>query len=95
MRRFFQRIGISALADEAVMIYIDSMVALAYTKDPKYLRRTKHIDIHFHYIRDIVAQGEVVLQHISINRMVADPLTKAIARDAFQTHRRSMGLRRL
>ena len=77
------------------MIYIDNMAALVYTKDPKYHGRTKLIDIRFHYIYDIVARGEVVLQRISTNRMVDDPLTKAIARDAFQTHSRGLGLSKL
>jgi hypothetical protein len=95
LRRFFQRLSVTALADEAVKIYSDSMAALAYTKDPKYHGKTKHIDIRYHYIRDIVARGEVILQHISTSKIIADPLTKAIARDIFQTHVRSLGLRRI
>ncbi|KAF7131512.1 hypothetical protein RHSIM_Rhsim09G0205400 [Rhododendron simsii] len=82
-------------ADEAVMVHCDSMAALAYTKDPKYHGRTKHIDICFHYIWDMIALGEVTLQCITTGRMVADPLTKANSRDVFQTHVRSMGLCRL
>ena len=95
MRRFFQRLSVMALTDEAVKIYSDSMAALAYTKDPKYYGKTKHIDICYHYIRDIVARGEVILQHIPTSKMVADPLTKAIARNIFHTHVRSLGLHRI
>lgn len=69
--------------------------ALAYTKDPKYHGRTKHIDVCFHYIRDMVVRGEVTLNHISTSRMVANPLTKATSRSVFQTHVGSMGLCRL
>ncbi|GMP24424.1 hypothetical protein CsSME_00045591 [Camellia sinensis var. sinensis] len=70
------------------------MAALAYAKDPKYHGRTKHIDVRFNFIRDILAQKEVILEHIPTSRMVADPLTKPIARDVYLTHVRALGLRR-
>ena len=81
--------------DEATLVYCDSTSTLTYVGDPKYHGKTKHIDVRYHYIRDMVAQGEVVLKHISTNNMVADPLTKAIARDLFLSHIRNMGLRRI
>lgn len=77
------------------MVHCDSTAALAYTKDPKYHGRTKHIDVRCHYIRDMVGRGEVTLHHLSTSRMVADPLTKATSTDVFQTHVRSLGLCRL
>ncbi|KAK4384341.1 Retrovirus-related Pol polyprotein from transposon TNT 1-94 [Sesamum angolense] len=57
--------------------------AIAYAKDPKYHGRTKHIDTRYHFIRDSIAQGEVVLRHIP---MIADPFTKPLRRDAFHRH---------
>lgn len=95
LRRFLQSLGITAHAEEAVVVYSDSTSALAYVKDPKYHGRSKHIDIRFHFIRDMVARREVVLRHISTGSMVADPLTKPIARDVFLSHIRSMGLCRI
>ena len=95
LRRFLRHLGSSPHGDEAVLIYSDSTSALAYAKDPKYHGKSKHIDIRHHYIRDMVAQGEVVLRHISSGSMVADPLTKPIARDVFVSHFSSMGLCRI
>ncbi|KAL0333148.1 UNVERIFIED_CONTAM: Retrovirus-related Pol polyprotein from transposon TNT 1-94 [Sesamum calycinum] len=59
---------------------------IAYAKDPKYHRRTKHIDTRYHFIRDSIAQGEVVLRHIPTNDMIVDPFTKPLRRDAFHKH---------
>ena len=95
LRRFFQHLDIVTNTTDPVMMFCDSMAALAYAKDPKYHGKTKHIDIRYHYIRDMVAKKEVVLKHVSTNHMVADPLTKPIARDAFLAHVRSFGLRRM
>ncbi|KAK2977654.1 hypothetical protein RJ640_015651 [Escallonia rubra] len=68
--------------------------ALDFVKDPKYHGKAKHIGFRYHFIRALVAQGEVSMKHIPTGRMVADPLTKPIARDVFLSHIRSMGLRR-
>jgi len=40
-------------------------------------------------------RGKVILQHISSNKMVANPLTKATTRNVFQTHVKSLGLCRI
>jgi hypothetical protein len=72
-----------------------STSALAYAKDPRYHGKAKHIEFRYHYIRDMVSQKEVILQHISTSSMVADPLTKPIARDLFFSQTKSMGLRRI
>uniref|UniRef100_A0A2N9EKE5 Integrase catalytic domain-containing protein n=1 Tax=Fagus sylvatica TaxID=28930 RepID=A0A2N9EKE5_FAGSY len=95
LRRFLQRLGVTAHAEDVVLLYSDSTSALAYAKDPKYHGKAKHIELRYHYIRDMVSQGEVILQHISTGSMVADPLTKPIARDLFFSHTKSMGLRRI
>uniref|UniRef100_A0A2N9IVG7 Reverse transcriptase Ty1/copia-type domain-containing protein n=1 Tax=Fagus sylvatica TaxID=28930 RepID=A0A2N9IVG7_FAGSY len=95
LRRFLQRLGVTAHAENVVLLYSDSRSVLAYAKDPKYHGKAKHIEFRYHYIRDMVSQGEVILQHISTSSMVADPLTKPIARDLFFSHAKSMGLRRI
>ena len=95
LRRFLQRLGVTAHAKNVLLLYSDSRSALAYAKDPKYHGKVKHIEFRYHYIRDMVSQGEVILQHISTSSIVADPLTKPITRDLFFSHAESMGLRRI
>jgi hypothetical protein len=95
LRRFLQRLDVVPSAMDPITIYSDSMVALAYAKDPKYHGKTKHIEIKYHYIREMVAKKEVFLEHISTKNMLADPLTKPIARDPFHDHIKGLGLRRV
>ena len=71
------------------------MVALAYAKDPKYHGKIKHIQIRYHFVREMITQNEVVLKHIPTNQMVVDPFTKPIASDEFARHVRSLGLCRM
>ena len=95
MKKFLQHLGIIAHFEEAITLYSNSTTALAYANDPKYHGKSKHFEIKYHFIRDMVTRGEVVMKHISTGSMVADPLTKPIARDVFQSHVGSMGLRRM
>ena len=73
-------------------IFCNNTTALAVAKDPKYHRKTKYIKKRYHYIRDAIIEKDVVLKHISTINMVADPLTKPIARDVFVKHVISLGL---
>uniref|UniRef100_A0A2N9FRW6 CCHC-type domain-containing protein n=1 Tax=Fagus sylvatica TaxID=28930 RepID=A0A2N9FRW6_FAGSY len=45
LRRFLQRLGVTAHAEDAVLLYSDSTSALAYAKDPKYHGKAKHIEL--------------------------------------------------
>ena len=94
MRRFLQHLDVVTHTTDPVTIHCDSMAALAYAKDPKYHDRTKHTDVRFNFISDILAQKEVLLEHIPTSRMVEDLLTKPITGDVYLTHVRALGLRR-
>ena len=94
LRRFLQHLDVVTHTSGLMTIHCDSMAALAYAKDPKYHGRTKHIDMRFNFIRDIVAQKEVILEHIPMSCLVVDLLTKPIARDIYLSHVRALGLRR-
>ena len=78
-----------------MIIFCDNIVALAVAKDPKYHEKTKHIKKKYHYIRDAITEKDVVLKHITTSKMMADPLTKPIARDIYVRHVRSLGLCRM
>ena len=49
---------------------------MALATSPMTTGKTKHIDIGYHFIRDLVKCGEVVIEYCPIGDMVADTLTK-------------------
>ena len=65
------------------VIYSDSKSAVGMTFDPVAFKKTKHILRAAEFLRDLVAREVVVLQHVSGTVMVADLLTKAVARAMF------------
>ena len=47
-------------------------------KDHQYHAHTKHINIHFHFIRWVVENGKIHLIYCPTADMVANTLTKAL-----------------
>jgi len=71
--RFLQHLEIVVDALDPITIHYDSTTTLVYAKDPKYHGKTKHIDIRHQYIKDMVTQKDVVMKHISMSHMIANP----------------------
>ncbi|PKI49658.1 hypothetical protein CRG98_029903 [Punica granatum] len=94
LMRFLQRLEVATQDSKPVLMHYDNMATLAYAKDPKSHGRTKHIEVRYNFIRDIIAWKEVVLKHISMSQIIADPLTRPISRDCFEAHVRASGLRK-
>ena len=53
------------------------------TQSDKHLSRTKHIDIKFHYLRQLKEDGTIELEYCPTNEMPADLLTKPLPKPAF------------
>ena len=45
-------------------------------------RKTRHINMYFHYARAAVENGDITIRHINTNDMVADIFTKALPKPA-------------
>ena len=54
--------------------------------------RSKHIEIKYQYIRDMVQRGAVKLQYVATDDQIADVLTKPLARVNFEYFREKLGV---
>ena len=54
------------------------MCAIYLAKNQIYHARTKHIDIRFHFIREIFDEGDIELKKIHTKKNLADMLTKMV-----------------
>ncbi len=62
-----------------VSIFEDNQACIALTKNPQFHNRTKHIQIHYHGIREYVKQGEVIFPYISTKDQIGDLFTKGLS----------------
>ena len=75
-------------------LYCDNQAALRLATDDNYHARTKHIDIRYHFIRQVVASGALRLVYCPTEDMTADILTKGLPKWKVGYHVLSLGLRR-
>eukprot|EP00253_Pinus_taeda_P005600 PITA_05600 len=73
-------------------IFCDNSLAIALSKNSMFHKRTKHIDTKFHYIRELVNNGEIVLKHCRTQEQVADILTKPLEQKSFEFLRKCLGM---
>jgi hypothetical protein len=67
-----------------VPLYCDSQSAIYLAKNQVYHVRTKHIDVRFHKIRELVATGELLLEKIHTSENATDMVTKPITTNKFK-----------
>ena len=75
-----------------VVIYIDNKSAIDLAKNPVFHGRSKHIDIPYHFIRECVERGEIILKHVCTEDQRADVLTKAMTTVNFEKMRALLGI---
>jgi hypothetical protein len=71
----------------SLQILCDNQGSIRLAKNPIYHARTKHIEIHHHFIRERVLEGEISLDYIPTDQQPADILTKSLGKHKFEQHR--------
>ena len=74
------------------MIYCDNQSCIKLSSNPMFHNRSKHIEISFHYIRDMVNRGVIQLEYICTNDQTADILTKPLAKVKLKYFREKLGM---
>ncbi len=77
------RLGMEAGAIPVQMMG-DNQGALKVIENPITSQRTKHIDVIHHFVRERAARGEVVFKYCPTADMVADTLTKPVAKQKLE-----------
>lgn len=82
-KRLLEEIGYSS--GEAVILNVDNQGAEKLASNPVYHKRTKHIDIRYHHVREVVENGEIILKYCPTQDMIADILTKNLSKTKHNT----------
>jgi hypothetical protein len=74
------------------VILCDNQTCIKMAKNLVFHDKSKHIEIWYHYIRDMVQTGTIKLQYVGIDEQVADVLTKPLSRVKFEHFRDKLGI---
>eukprot|EP00253_Pinus_taeda_P004049 PITA_04049 len=90
MRRTLRSLGQEKA--KPTMIFCDNSSAIPLSTNSVFHKRMKHIDTRFHYIRELVSNGEITLQYCKTQEQVADILTKPLDHKSFEFFRKCLGM---
>ena len=76
LKSFISGLRVVDSISRPLKLYCDNFVAVFMAKNNKSGSRSKHIDIKYLAIRERVKHKKVIIEHISIELMITDPLTK-------------------
>ncbi|KAL4089751.1 hypothetical protein QTP88_024723 [Uroleucon formosanum] len=85
-------ISLSKTGDKKPILYIDNQSAIRLVKNPEFHKRTKHIDVRYHFIREKYEDGQFQLQYIGTEDQIADILTKPLVKECFEKLRSAIGV---
>jgi transposase InsO family protein len=87
--------GLQLLPPKATTLHCDNDAASKLTEDHVWHSRVKHIRVKYHYVREQVLNGEIIVQRVRSSDNTADIFTKPLGRSDFQRLRQHLGLRSL
>ena len=71
---------------DPTVLYVDNQGAVELSKDLKSCKRSRHIERRYLKIRELVADGEILVRHVSSEENHADMLTKPLDSESFEYH---------
>jgi hypothetical protein len=90
LRRMLEKLDHASAG--TTIIYCDNSSTIKLSKNPVMHGRSKHIDVRFHFLRELTRDGVVTLLHCRSQEQLADIMTKPLPRVVFEKLRMLMGV---
>lgn len=79
--------------DKATVVYCDNILAVYLSENPVHHRRTKHVELDIHFVREKVALGQLRVIQVPAERQYADTMTKGLPSPLFKEFKDSLCIR--
>eukprot|EP00173_Palmaria_palmata_P001592 Plantae.Rhodophyta-Palmaria_palmata.ctg19049.p2 GENE.Plantae.Rhodophyta-Palmaria_palmata.ctg19049~~Plantae.Rhodophyta-Palmaria_palmata.ctg19049.p2 ORF type:complete len:120 (-),score=21.03 Plantae.Rhodophyta-Palmaria_palmata.ctg19049:550-870(-) len=73
-----------------IRVLEDNAGAIALVQNPLSSARSKHIDVRFHFLRELFKSGKIAVEYVSTEEQHADILTKVLGRAKLEYHRKAL-----
>ena len=67
-----------------VLLWGDNKLSIKLVKNTEFYTCIKHIDVQYHYIRELISESELKIDWISIKKMWADEFIKTLSHNSFE-----------
>jgi hypothetical protein len=92
LRNFISGLAVVDTISKPLQIYCDNSAAVFFSKNDKYSKGAKHMELKYLVVKDEIQKQRVSIIHIRTELMIADPLTKGLQPRQFKEHVQRMGL---
>jgi hypothetical protein len=75
-----------------VMIFCDNLSSISLAENPIFHARTKHIEVHYHYIREKVIEEEIEMVPTKMDGQIADIFTKGLNKVKFEKFQEALDM---
>ena len=79
--------------NDSTVIHGDNQGAISLAKNPIDRKRTRHINVSYHFVRELITNGTLTFSYIPTQEMIADGLTKALTPAKFNDFIGMLGLK--
>lgn len=86
IRRLLTHMGFEKFVKDPIRVYCDNQSAIKLSKNAVFHKRSKHVDISFHFVRELVERGEISVKYLRTDLMLADILTKSQPKTKHDNH---------
>ena len=76
LKQLIEELGVTQI--KYMQLIFDNQAAIHIASNPVFHKRTKHIEIECHFIREKVLSGDIVITYVASNNQLADLLTKSL-----------------
>lgn len=92
MTRWMNELHFRSENSPPIQLCGDNKASQNLVKNPEHHNWSKHIDVQYHYTREIMDDSLIAVKQISTNNMVADILTKPLTGEKFVKFKDQLGL---
>lgn len=84
--------GLSGHRLDSTAIHCDNQSCLKVSMNPVQHDRTKHVEMKYHYVREMVQRRVVELRYVPMDEQIVDVLTKQLGRGKFVYFQDKLGV---
>lgn len=90
MKRILKFLGVKQR--KCLTVYCDNSFTIKLSKNPILHGRSKHIDIRFHFLRNLVKERSIKVTYCGSSDQLADVMTKPLKLESFVKFRELLGI---